>query len=338
MIPILERHEHRAPDPRAELVRLSPDLGRLAYAIQPEEPLPDDGGPELEPTDDEQDGGIYVAPVAGGAPERWLELEPPWRVEALDWAPTGTGFGCVLCRNELEAPERFVAWFDGPRAEQGRVPGHAFAWTPQANALVVADVRGQELRRYATVGRKVETICELHDDGHGGFPPHIAVAPTGKRIAFTCRRFSDGLSEVWVVGGRGAEAKLLTQIPGAQLHAFPFWSPRGVSLGLYIVHLQQQKTGIVLVPQLRGQGRIVYESAAIDPPMAPCWSPSTRSLVFLRATAAQACRLVAVDCRHGDEQELDGNTIAGSPRFVDDRRLAVDGGSIAHVFDLGTEL
>jgi dipeptidyl aminopeptidase/acylaminoacyl peptidase len=264
--------------------------------------------------------------------EAWLPLEHPWRVQDLAWSPDGSTIAYCLRRDDDE-PEHFVAWASG--SERGRVPGHALAWTPASKALLVADVVGQSLVRVTTSG-KTELVCDLLDDGHPKFPPRIAVSPSGRRVAFTSRRFQDGLSEVWIAD-RKEGARLLTEIPGAQLSVLPFWSPRGVSFGMLVVHAQQEKSGIVLVPHLRGEGEIVHESDRLDAPFAPAWSPSTRSLVFGRRDGDGNKRLVALDCKRRESSEL-GEEAIGPPRFLDHRRLVMDGGDHALVLELGGEL
>ena len=107
---VTERRELRPADHRAALVRLAPGLERLAYAVQPDEPSAATDQLEAEGTAEGGDAGLYVAPARGGEPERWLALEHPWRVEDIAFSPNGAALGYVLCRDQLEAPERFVGW------------------------------------------------------------------------------------------------------------------------------------------------------------------------------------------------------------------------------------
>ena len=117
------------------------------------------------------------------------------------------------------------------------------------------------------------------DDGDPQFEPHVAACPDGTRWAFTTRRVEDGLSSVWV------DRRLVTEIPGSAVHPCPFWSPDGRQLGLFVVHLEQERSAMILLPDLRGEGEIVYESALVDFPESPAWSPSGRSIAFLRTRA-----------------------------------------------------
>jgi hypothetical protein len=345
MSAIVRHQVLRPPDPRAGLVRLSDDRERLAWAVQPEDhafsgdegtDVADDDGAPIDV------GGLRVGTVGGAGTEHWLDLEHPWRVADLGFAPRARELACVLRHEDLEQPRRSVVWFSAAGNELGRVGGDAFAWTPGGRALLVGDVAGGVLLRVTVDGGAVETLCELCDDGHPEFAPSVAMAPSGERVAFTCRRFDEGLSELWVLS-REHGPELLTQIPGATMHLRPFWSPRGGSLGLLIVHPQQHRSAIVLVPHLRGEGDLVHESVALDLPTAPAWAPSARALVFLRAEpAGQGHRLVSLGCRDRHVVALaDATALGAGPSriwFVDEHHLAVDGGDAAHLLQLEAPL
>jgi hypothetical protein len=114
------------------------------------------------------------------------------------------------------------------------------------------------------------------DDGDPHFESRAAASPEGPRWAFTTRRVREGRTSVWVDG------ELLTQVPGTAVHVAPSWSADGRTLALWIVHLEEERSALVLIPDLRGEGEVVYRSDKIDLPEAPAWSPSGRSLAILR--------------------------------------------------------
>src|SRR5690606_11408036 len=131
-------------------------------------------------------------------------------------------------------------------------------------------------------------------DGHPRFPPGIAISLDGKRLAWSCRRIDDRLCEVWVLARGAAGPTLLTQIPGSQVQVGPFWSPGGNTLGLHVVHLELDRSALIVVPHLEGEGVILHASELVDGHPAAAWSPAGDAIVFQRAEAADAIRLVAL--------------------------------------------
>jgi hypothetical protein len=126
------------------------------------------------------------------------------------------------------------------------------------------------------------------------------------------------------------------------VHILPFWSPKGATLGLFCVHEEQEKTALIVVPRLEGEGVVLYESSLLDPPETPAFAPSGRHIAFFRAEkppsedAQGSSRLVLLDVRRETFRALsEDDELAGTPHFLDERTLAVDGGSAAHmlVFD-----
>lgn len=168
----------------------------------------------------------------------------------------------------------------------------------------------------------LERIVRERDDRDPHFPPHVA---HGRRTAFTCRSVARNVTEVWV------DDAMLTEIPGSAVHPCPFWSPDGGTLGLHVVHLEQEKSAILIVPGLKGGGEILYESDLVDLPEPGAWSPSGRSIAFLRTkspkhefTKTGDAQLVLLDTETGELWPLaDPGEVTGRPRFLDDRRLSV---------------
>ena len=165
-------------------------------------------------------------------------------------------------------------------------------------------------------------IVHDRDDHDPHFPPHIAVGP---KTAFTCRSVARNVTEVWVDDAR------LTEIPGSAVHPCPFWSPDGRTLGLHLVHLEQEKSALLIVPDLKGGGEILYESDLVDLPEPGAWSPSGRSIAFLRTKAPKHeftktgdAQPVLLNVATGEFCPLtDPGEVSGRPRFLDDRRLSV---------------
>jgi hypothetical protein len=164
----------------------------------------------------------------------------------------------------------------------------------------------------------LQRIVRDRDDGDPRFPPRIAPGP---RIAFTCRSVARDVTEVWV------DDRRLTEIPGSAVHACPFCSPDGRTLGLHAVHLEPERSALLVVPGLRGGVEILYESGIADPPEPGSWSPSGRTIVFPRTKATAKPgdgQPVVLEVATGGFWPLaDPGDLAGPPRFLDDRRLRV---------------
>lgn len=329
----LERRELGPREP-ARLVRVAPDGHRIAYVL---------GGEEA---------GIYVG-GAGEAGERWASVEPGWQIEELLWSPSGTHVAYLACKDELLETMRLVRWcarpvpkprfadalpFLAPPGAPARSPerpppepatGSAFAWTPRGRSLLVASSADGTIRRVPVAEGEAETIADLRDDGNARFPPRLAVSPDGKRVAWSCRRIDERLCEVWALE-RDAPGgpKLVTQIPGSQAHVFPFWSPKGGTLGIFIVHLELDRSALIAVPHLEGEGEVLHESALVDGAEAPAWSPSGATIVFQRAERGGSHRLVALSVAARTAWPLAQAT--GRPWFLGGGAiLAVDGGASA---------
>lgn len=306
----------------ADFVTVAPGGGRIGYSLQ-----------------GERDGGIYA--IHAGAPANAARLVEcnGWRPEALGWSPDSGHVAYVVGgRRPGVPPEVGWAGADGG-GELGRAPGAAFAWTPKGNALFIADTAQKALVRLSLATGKAQVIAALDDDGDPFFRPRIAVSPDGTRVAFTCGRARDGVSEVWIAERKGNDlaASLLTQIPGAEVEVLPFWSPKG-SLAFLAVHHEQEKSAIIGVTREGGEGAVLYASDRCEPGEAPAFSPSGQHIAFLRATPAEGDalegppELVLLDFRKSAATAVTApGAVLGAPHFIDDTRLAIDGGEAAHI-------
>jgi hypothetical protein len=195
---------------------------------------------------------------------------------------------------------------------------------------------------------KSDDLGPVDDDADPHFPPHVVVSPDGSKIAFTTRRVDVDICAVWITekSDQGIATTLLTEIPGAAAQVWPFWSPKGVTLGIFIVHLEQEKSAVVLVPKLEGDGLLVYENELLDLPEQPAWSPSGHAIAFFGTEQARheftksgPARLVVLDTQtHARVFVTAPDEVRGRPRFLDGARLAVDGGSSAHVLTFASPL
>ena len=160
-------------------------------------------------------------------------------------------------------------------------------------------------------------------------------------IAYTAGRDGEEISEVWLVRrDKGAVVtSIFTEIPGANVHILPFWSPKGATLGLFCVHEDQEKTALIVVPRLEGEGHVLYESSYLDPPRTPAFTLSARSIAFFRTEKpgdeehAGTSRLVLLDVKRETFAALtEPDEVFGTPRLFEDRTIAVDGEGLAHLF------
>lgn len=291
--------------------------------------------------DDGIEVAIFVAPI-GGEPVRLVRLRNS-EVDELGWSPTGDRLAYVVGSSLPTGVERSVGWADLREGELGRVDGAAFGWSSTGRALLVADLRRQSLVNVEIATKKELILCSLADDGDLDFPPVVTVSPNGDRAAFTARRQAHDIGELWVLGRkseeRGLAANLLTQIPGARARVFPFWSPKGRTLGMHVVHFELGRSAVILMRHLQGEGEIFHHHELCNAPVAPAWSPSGRHLAVWLATgmgrfgALGPQTLTLIDTRTGATHALDSLPY-GTPRFLDDRCLALDGGPHVEVITL----
>lgn len=306
------------------MVRVAPRGDRVACVV--------DSGPEA---------GLYVWEPAGA--KRIVAIED-FTIEDLAWSPDGDHLA-YLRGGGPPGSYGEVGWASRQApGELGRASAVSFAWTPKSNALILADPFDKALVRKPIAGPDRQSLAPLPDDFDPQNAPKIALSFDGALIAATCRRAAEDVSEVWIVERKsaGVERRVLTQIPGASAIVRPLWAPRTATIALYIVHLEQEKSAIVAVPRLEGEGIILYESDFIEPAERPAWSPTGRTIALFGVekprnefTRSGPPRLVLVtniaEERPAVVPVTEPDEMCGGLTFLDERRIAVDGGEAAHV-------
>lgn len=273
-----------------QLVRLSPDGRRVAFACY--------------------DGGAMTLWVSAAVAR---EAAEPWDLHEVDGGrvPSDSERALMLveCR---EGPLVDVAWSsDGSHlayrvggfppgygetigwvhsteaGRLGRTAGIAFAWAPNRPALYVADVDEYAIRRIPIDGAPARSLAEFVYFRDPAFWPRIVPSPDGTRVAFTTRNDPEDVCRLWTIEPQAGQpaARLVTMVPGADAHLLPLWSPKGVSLGLHVVHVALRTTGFVVLRALRGEGEIFYQHEAVDGPVTPAWRPDGRALALYRHDA-----------------------------------------------------
>jgi WD40 repeat protein len=301
----------------AREVALSPDLSEIAILRDAESP----------PT-------LSVEPVSPGRKQPRTSQPGFQGIHDLAWSAPGD----VLTFLAQDGPPGSISglrWCDRELDTYWGLVG-VLSYAGEANGgVIIASHTTRSMARVPKSEPLEQKLFPLSDDGDPLLAPWIAPSPDGTRVAYTCRRVADEVTELWVDG------RLLTQIPGASVQASPFWSPDGKSLGIHLVHLEQEKSSILVVPNLEGEGEILYARDLLDLPGPGAWSPSGRSIAFFRTqtpkhefTKSGEPQLVLLDVQTGELWPLtEPGQATGRPRFVDGRRLVVDGGPAAHLFE-----
>ncbi len=333
---LLSRQILRPPAPEGALLslaRLSPDGARLAYVRA-----------------DGERYGVYMADPATGWNRRLAAYDAP--IEGLAWSPDGAHIAYVVGSKLPLAGERRVAWGGGGPGEAGRLQAASFAWSPAKATLFLADVAGKALLRQDAAAGEARKLADLVDRGDADFPPSIAVSEGAKQIAFTSIDPLKDEVSVHVLGrdDSGAAAlTLVTKIPGGDVHVRPFWSPRGVTLGLYIAHAEQERSAVIALPKLEGDGIILYSSELLDAAVTPAWTPSGKGIVLFSAGDDGSFGLALLDASSRSEAPrlpewlrdpespaeplLWGELPRGTQlRFTGPGTLVLDGGAAVEIF------
>ena len=328
-----------ADEAQVDHVRVAPDGKRLAFARK-----------------DGEHAGIYVQDADGNS-QRILECTELMPVE-ITWSPDGKLLAYGLSEGDEIGARRQVGWASStapgggqggvqPPGEIGWVGGATHAFRPDSGALFVYS--SPTLSVCDVTKDSGERVGFAKDTGDPRFPPRIAVSRDAAQIALSVRNSFDEHLAVWIfqragereiVGTAEYQTSFLTEVPGAEAFVIPFWSPKGVSLGLLIAHLEKEKSGIVVFRGGEGDGEILYESELIDAAVAPAWAPSGDSIVFTQAVElpteadpdAIGYRLAVLSFTERVVVPITGpDKVLGQPRFLGARGLVIDGGEEAHL-------
>ena len=285
--------------------------------------------------------GRHVRLSADGSKAAWTSdaglhiagrvAAPEVVAEELAWSPDGA-YVAALLADGPPGGRRRVRWVPDYVGDESRsTSGAAFAW--EGIRLIVADPWTGEIRRHCTETGRQERVCALRDDGDPLRAPALAVSPDGRRLAFTTRLADHG--EVRVVDLPSGEPRLLTELPGAAIRGVPFWTPDSRSLGVLVVDVE--KSGLILVKDLEGEGEILHASDFTLPLSRPAYSPSGKRLAFLDVeqphhpfTKAGPARLAILE---GGVRRAAGE-VEGDLRWLDENRVVADGGPAAWVVDV----
>lgn len=307
-------------------VRLSPGRERIAYAR-----VEDDGA------------GIFVED-SDGETLLVMTCEDDMLPEDIRWSPDGKWLLYLLADSDEEPGRRTIAWAKAKGGQVAEVMGNVAQWHPSGDRIGVYASANKTLAFFSLDGADVSLVGQAPDSGEPIFPPRMAMAKDAKRVALCTRSTFDECLAVSIFEldkSKNYEASFLTEIPGDQAFCAPFWSPKGVSVGLLISHLERQRSGIVLFHGGNGKAHVVYESHLVDPPATPTWSPNGKLIAFMRTIDDPAdpdgfpTQLAVLNVKQRVLQAVSGpNEVFGEPRFDGKKRIIVDGDDAAHTFVL----
>jgi Tol biopolymer transport system component len=300
-------------------VRLSPDGHRLAFACTA-------GGW----------GGIYVAEVGADTADELVRCEG-WTPAEIAWSPSGDGIAYRVAGKPAGFRES-IGWCASTEAgERGRTPGMCFAWAAGKDTLYVGDPDELELCSIDTASGQATKLAHFGLHRSPDFWPQISPSPDGKFLVYTTRDDFEDTSRVWCIEWQNGqlESRLITWIPGAQIHLHPFWTPKGKTLGLYMVHAEQQKTGLIALRGVQGEGQILYQHDTIDGAITPAWSSQTDHIALFRGNGSGTPpALSLLNCQTGQTQLVPtSEPVAGDVRFATDGELVLDGGCAVYLLD-----
>ncbi len=307
-------------------VRLSPRGKHIAYARV-----------------EEDTAGIFVEDEDGAAHEV-VSCEDDMLPEDIRWSPNGKWLAYQLAESDEAPGRRTIAWASAKGGQVQEVLGDVALWHPDGERVAIYASANKTLSLYDLDGKNVSLVGEAPDSGDPIFPPRMAIAPDGRRIALCTRSTFDDCLAVWIFEQGEAktyDASFLTEIPGHQAYGAPFWSPKGVTVGLLISHLEQQKSGLVLFHGGKAKAHVVYDSDLVDPPMCPAWSPNGKLIAFMRTVEEPRdpdgfpAQLVVLNVNKRVLTAIAGpGEVFGEPRFSDKKRIVVDGDDAAYVLGL----
>ncbi len=312
---------HAPPAPHAgdiAQVRLSPDGTRLAFACTV------DGY-----------GGIFVAKVGSEFAEMLVPCEG-WTPAEIRWSPSGRQIAYRISRKPVGFDES-VAWCSSNApGERGRVRAMCFAWAGD-DALFVGDPDELELCKVDTATGQRAKLAHFGLHRSPTYWPRISPSPDGNFVVFTTRDEFEDTTRVWCIERQNGEmeTRLITWIPGAEVHVHPFWTPKGKTLGLYMVHDERETTGLIALRDVEGDGQVLYENDLIDASVTPAWSQHTNHIALFRADEPDGDPALALlDCQSGETHRVPlTEPIQGELRFDSSGQLVVEGGAAVHLLD-----
>ena len=279
-----------------------------------------------------RDAGLYAGEV-GSSTWRKLVGYPSWRSPRLSWSPDGA---FIAFQIEMDPPGGYddqvgIAVPD-KRGEHVRYSGQAFGWASAGAVLYVSNGTDLSIDRHDVHKGRTRSLGEYGHHYSELYRPQVAPAPDGRHVAYTSRNMLQQFTYVYCMGKKSGlvEADIVTRVPGTSVHVMPFWSPKGKSLGLHMVHDEHAQTGTVIIKGLEGDGEIYYTREGVDPVVAPAWVPDGDSIVLQRQDGA----LISVDLQSQEISEIvPAGRVSGRMRFLDEDRLALEGEGVAYVLD-----
>jgi len=302
-------------------VRLSPDGQQLAFTVNG------------------KNAGLYVGAADAEAPQKTLSSKISWRklvgyndwnTTNYKWSPEGRHIAYRIAAGTPGLDDR-VGWV--PTEKRGKLEwmaGQGFAWANQNSVLYVLDAGALSVMRHDLskgTSRKVGDFHHHHSNIH---PPALVPSPDGSKLIYTSRNMLEDATHVFISQRKSGEvvSEPLTWIPGASVHVHPFWSPKGVSVGLHLVHYGLDTTGMVLVDKLAGDGDTFYERDGLDPSATPAWTPDGNAIVFQRE--GDALTKLDLATRELKAMEAGGR---GTPRFLPGGQLVLEGDNAIYFVD-----
>jgi Tol biopolymer transport system component len=287
-------------------VRLSPDGTQVAFVVR-----------------DAPEAGIYAGPVGSDVFTKLVGYGS-FATTEIAWSGDGQYIAFHVTGEAIGYQDQVGLVASGDRGEIIRYDGQGFAWAHKGAVLYVLDGARMALMRYDVAKGTAREMGEFAHHYDERFRPRVVPSADGSKIAFTSRNALEDTTRVFIVAREGGDvvSRPLTWIPGADVHVHPFWSPKGVSLGLYMVHEALETTGLVLVKKLQGDGEIYYQREGLDDPTPPAWAPDGKSILFRTDEA-----LSRLDLADKSVHRLALNEEApGGLRFVAPDQLALEGG------------
>jgi hypothetical protein len=303
------------------LCRLSPDLSKLAFWV------PDANPPALFV------GDATHADQVGKFAKRVFSPADA-HVADLAWTGDGQWLGFTLTSGPPPGSVRIGALRLSDQSLT-ELPGISFAWAGSGATMLIADPATSRLYLKDLDLGVEHRISEIADDGDPHFAPVLSVSFDQRRFAMVTRRVNEGTTYVHLAHHDGRHWKMhpLTEVPGASLRVFPFWSCDSAAMALYVIDLERHHSSMVALPRRDGQGEVLYSSDSVDGFATPATHPDGRLIAFIRTHAIDTAavpfeqRLVLLDPLERSVAAItEDAAIVGNLRWLDARTLLVEGG------------